>query len=125
MSVSCIWSEDGRLFSSPTAETLSMSLHFFGLKLTTHIKCQNRSRHALLPFPTLSVVSLSMFCYLLSCVQLCNPVDCSPPGFSAYEILQARILEWVATTVSEYLPDPGIQPASFMSPTIGRQAHYH
>ena len=30
------------------------------------------------------------------CSTLCNPVDCSPPGFSVHEILQARILEWVA-----------------------------
>ena len=27
---------------------------------------------------------------------LCNDMDCSPPGFSVYAILQARILEWVA-----------------------------
>ena len=32
----------------------------------------------------------------LSCVQLCNPMDCSPPGSSVHGILQARILEWVA-----------------------------
>ena len=31
-----------------------------------------------------------------SCVQLCNPMDCSPPGSSVHGILQARILEWVA-----------------------------
>ena len=30
------------------------------------------------------------------CLTLCNPMDCSPPGFSVYGILQARILEWVA-----------------------------
>ena len=30
-----------------------------------------------------------------SCLTLCNPVDCSLPGFSIHEILQARILEWV------------------------------
>ena len=30
-----------------------------------------------------------------SCVTLCNPVDCSPPGSSVHGILQARILEWV------------------------------
>ena len=29
---------------------------------------------------------------------LCDPVDCSPPGFSVHGILQARILEWVATS---------------------------
>ena len=27
---------------------------------------------------------------------LCDPMDCSPPGSSVHEILQARILEWVA-----------------------------
>ena len=33
-------------------------------------------------------------------VTLCNPVDCSPPGSSVRGILQARILEWVATPFS-------------------------
>ena len=31
-----------------------------------------------------------------SCLILCNPLNCSPPGFSVRGILQARILEWVA-----------------------------
>ena len=35
-----------------------------------------------------------------SCPTLCDPVDCSPPGFSAHGILQARILEWVAISFS-------------------------
>ena len=30
-------------------------------------------------------------CYSLSCVWLCNPMDCSPTGFSVHEILQASI----------------------------------
>ena len=31
------------------------------------------------------------------CLTLCDPViNCSPPGFSAHGILQARTLEWVA-----------------------------
>ena len=29
-----------------------------------------------------------------SCVRLCNPMDCSPPGSSVHWLLQARILEW-------------------------------
>ena len=32
----------------------------------------------------------------LSCVRLCDPMDCSPPGSSIHGILQGRILEWVA-----------------------------
>ena len=31
-----------------------------------------------------------------SCLTLCDPVDCSPPGSSIHGILQAWILEWVA-----------------------------
>ena len=31
-----------------------------------------------------------------SCLILCNPINCSPPGSSVHGILQARILEWVA-----------------------------
>ena len=31
-----------------------------------------------------------------SCLTLCNPMDCSPPGSSVHGILQVRILEWVA-----------------------------
>ena len=31
-----------------------------------------------------------------SCLTLCDPMDCSPPGSSVPGILQASILEWVA-----------------------------
>ena len=31
---------------------------------------------------------------------LCDPLDCSPPGFSVHGTLQARILEWVAISSS-------------------------
>ena len=33
---------------------------------------------------------------LQSCLTLCDAMDCSLPGSSVHEILQARILEWVA-----------------------------
>ena len=33
-------------------------------------------------------------------VQLCDPMDCSPPGSSVHGILQARTLEWVAISFS-------------------------
>ena len=35
-----------------------------------------------------------------SCLILCEPMDCSPPGSSAHGILQARMLEWVAISSS-------------------------
>ena len=46
---------------------------------------------------------------------LCNPMDCSLPGSSVHGVLQARILEWVAISSSEYLSDPGIKPTSLVS----------
>ena len=35
-----------------------------------------------------------------SCPTLCDPTDCSPPGFSIHGIIQARILEWIAIPFS-------------------------
>ena len=35
-----------------------------------------------------------------SCLTLCDPVNCSLPGFSVCGIFQARILEWVAMSFS-------------------------
>ena len=37
---------------------------------------------------------------LQSCLTLCDPMDCSLPGFSVHGILQARTLEWVAISFS-------------------------
>ena len=37
---------------------------------------------------------------------LCNPMDCSPPGFSVHGILQARILEWIAIPFSRGTSQP-------------------
>ena len=47
-----------------------------------------------------------------SCPTLCDRMDCSPPGSSAYGILQARIPQWVAISFSRGSPDPGIKPTS-------------
>ena len=46
------------------------------------------------------------------CPTLCGPMDCSLPSFSVHEISQTRILEWVATSFSRFLPNPGIKPRS-------------
>uniref|UniRef100_A0AAA9RUC6 U2 small nuclear RNA auxiliary factor 1 n=1 Tax=Bos taurus TaxID=9913 RepID=A0AAA9RUC6_BOVIN len=37
-----------------------------------------------------------------SCLTLCDPIDCSPPGSPIPGILQARTLEWVAILVFPY-----------------------
>ena len=38
---------------------------------------------------------------LQPCPTLCDPMDCSLPGFSVHGILQARTLEWVAVSFSK------------------------
>ena len=47
-----------------------------------------------------------------SCLTLWDPTDCSLPGSSVHGILQAGILEWVATSFSRGSCPPGIEPAS-------------
>ena len=41
-----------------------------------------------------------------SCLTLCDPVDCSPPGSSIHGILQTRTLEWVASSFSRGSSQP-------------------
>ena len=45
-------------------------------------------------------------------------LNCSPPGSSVHGISQARILEQVAFPPPGVLPDPGIKPASLVSPAL-------
>ena len=47
-----------------------------------------------------------------SYLTLCDPMDCSPPGSSIHGIVQARILERVAISPPEDLPNPGIKAPS-------------
>ena len=55
---------------------------------------------------------------VLSCIQLCYPMDCSPPGSSVHGIFQARILEWLAISYSRALSDPGSEPMPLVSPAV-------
>ena len=41
-----------------------------------------------------------------SCPTLCDPMDCSLPGSSLHGIFQARILEWVAISLSRRSSQP-------------------
>ena len=52
------------------------------------------------------------------CLTLFNPMDCSPPGSSVHEILQARILEWVAIPFSRGSSQPRDQ--TWVSCIVGR-----
>ena len=52
------------------------------------------------------------------CPTLCDPIDCSLPGFSLHGILQARVLEWVPISFSRGSSQPRDQTQ--VSGTAGR-----
>ena len=63
--------------------------------------CLRKRRKPLLPSSTKCPLGLEVSAYvhaksLQSCLTLCHPVDCSPPGSSVHGILRPRILEWLA-----------------------------
>ena len=47
-----------------------------------------------------------------SCPTLCDPMDCSLPGFSVHGIFQARVWSGLPFPSPGDLPDPGIKPRS-------------
>ena len=53
-----------------------------------------------------------------SCLTLCDPMDCNPPGPSVHGILQARILEWVAISFSRGFYQPRDRTVSAASPAL-------
>ena len=56
-----------------------------------------------------------------SCLTLCDPMDCSPPGSSAHGMLQSRILEWFAMPSSRgFSPPRNRTHVSYKSCTGGR-----
>ena len=57
-----------------------------------------------------------------SCLTLCNPVDCSPPGSSIHGIFQAGILEQIPIFYSRGSSQPRDQ--THVS-CIGKQILYH
>ena len=56
-----------------------------------------------------------------SCLTLCNPMDCSPPGSSVHGISQARILEQVGLPFPSPgdLPNPGIELQCLLQWQVG------
>ena len=45
-------------------------------------------------------------------------MDSSPPGSSVTGVSQGRILQWVAISFPEDLPNPGIKPKYLVSPAL-------
>ena len=77
------------------------------------MNCRLFNYMVLVLFPSQNIIDIMLFLLpkvtdyacvhvksLQSCPNLCDPIDCSPPASSVQGILQARIVEWVATTSS-------------------------
>ena len=60
-----------------------------------------------------------------SCLTLCDPMDCSSPGFSFHGIFQARIREWVDISSSRESSQPGERTHVSCVSCIGRWIVYH
>ena len=63
-------------------------------------RCLHSLRVSLPKDLLITVVAAAAAKSLQSCPTLCDPMDCSLPGFSVHGILQARTLEWVAISFS-------------------------
>ena len=79
----------------------NVSVHYYGTLFPTCIS-----------FWWLLNVSLLLCLIAQSSPTLCDPMHCSPPGFSVHGILQARILEWVAMPSSRGSSQWRIEPRS-------------
>ena len=87
---------------------------------TLPFHCQSHSFNPCCKIPQEACAQL-----LQSCPVLCGPVDCSPPGSSVHEILQARMLKWVAMPFSRGSSRPRDQIHVSWISCIGRQVLYH
>ena len=63
-------------------------------------------------------------CVCSTAFNLCNPMDCSPPGFCVPGIFPARILEWGAVSSSMGSSQPKDRTCKSGAPCTGRQILY-
>ena len=56
--------------------------------------------------------------YVLSCLTLCDPLDCSLPGSSVHEFSRQKDWSGLPFLTPGDLPDPGIEPMSLVSPAL-------
>ena len=81
------WQIDGEIVSD---------FVFWGSKLTADGDCSHEIKRCLL-LGRKVMTNLVIAKSLQSCLTLCDPIDCSPPGSAVPGILQARTLKWGGT----------------------------
>ena len=95
--------------TAPYTESVFTSVSYFHLwyivpfffkkaASTVRVPCvkEKKKRVVCVKFSGIDQFYMACFVFIAqSCLPLCNPMNYSLPGSSAYGILQARILEWV------------------------------
>ena len=70
------------------------------------------------------VCVLSLCVCAQSCLTLCSPINCSPPGSSVHGTFQARILQWVAISFSRGSSQPRDRTHTSYASYNGRRVLY-
>ena len=82
-------------YAKPSAQDLRMSPCLKIGPLQTELGGARSQRSRASPHPRGRVCVCVCVCVCVSCVRLCDPMDCSPPGSSVQGVPQAKVLEWV------------------------------
>ena len=90
--------------------------------LSFHTRAWASERLSLRHLPFIESIFWFVCLVTKSCPTLCDPMDCNPPGSSVHGISQARILEWVAISLSRGSSWP--RDRTHIS-SIGRWILYH
>ena len=95
------------LLSSETASRSPLGLvHFLPkycaclVRYSLSASCSFSGQASLFPRGFQCPICICCCCLIAKSFQLCDPMDCSPPGSSAHAISQARTLEWIAISFS-------------------------
>ena len=87
-----VWATKWLLFSSPSKSHIRISL-------VVHHNQTHKGKESVAQPRQVDTLQGHRCCCLVaqSCPTLCDSVGCSLPGSSVHEVLQSRILQWVAT----------------------------
>ena len=114
------WSRRGKAFA------VYKDICFFWVMLSSLSPNEDDLKNACCLWAELKQVNLLSCVHaksLQSCPMLYDPMDCSLPGSSSMGFSSQEYWNGLPCPSLVDLPDPGIEPASLMSPALGLLAH--
>ena len=126
--------EDPTCWNEDPMQLIINTFVFFLLK--RNIQIQNKASRIsalqelnfyIFAYPSYLIFLLCCVCAksLQSCLTLCDPIDCSPPGSPIHGNLQAGILEWVTMPSSRGSSQPRDRNCLSYIFCVSRQVLYH